>query len=101
MTFYTDLNLSHSTDVTLMDDPSWASYSLPLVESQCEAGLWRQSRKWRKLSSDERPPKEILDVLNCPNLCSGRGFCNGKKCVCNLGFSGPGCSGEYLLKLVF
>ena len=92
-----------------MDDPSWASYSLPLIETQCEAAIWRQSKKWRKKSSTEKssieksslekssiekPPQEIIDVLNCPNLCSDRGTCNGKKCVCNQGFSGPSCNGQ-------
>ncbi|XP_076827470.1 uncharacterized protein tnxba [Brachyhypopomus gauderio] len=35
------------------------------------------------LCSDER----------CPNECSNRGKCEGGKCVCHHGFSGPDCSG--------
>ena len=76
-----------------MDDPSWASYSIPLLETQCEAAIWRQSNKWRtKLG--EKPPQDIIDVLNCPNLCSGRGICNGKKCICQPGWTGLGCSSK-------
>ncbi len=76
-----------------MDDPSWASYSIPLLETQCEAAIWRQSNKWRT-TLGEKPPQDIIDVLNCPNLCSGRGICNGKKCICQPGWTGLGCSSK-------
>jgi hypothetical protein len=84
------------SDVTLMDDPSWAVFSLPLIETQCEASIWRQSNKWR-LKSGTKPPKEIIDVLNCPNLCSGHGICNGKKCLCQPGWTGPSCSCKFVV----
>ncbi len=84
------------SDVTLMDDPSWAVFSLPLIETQCEASIWRQSNKWR-LKSGTKPPQEIIDVLNCPNLCSGHGICNGKKCLCQPGWTGPSCSCKFVV----
>ena len=39
----------------------------------------------------EEPPG-VREALNCPNLCSGNGRCDGQACVCEPGYSFYDCS---------
>lgn len=72
-----------------MDDPMWASFSVPLLETMCEDGTVSQQLSW---SSGLQPPRDVKDAINCPNHCSGNGHCSGRECVCNPGFSAFDCS---------
>ena len=73
-------------DVSLMDDTVWASYSLSLMETMCEQGALANQMTWT-LDSSGKPqvPMDILEAINCPNSCSGNGYCNGRHCICSPG----------------
>ena len=76
-----------------MDDLSWASYSLPLVESQCEESVIAGQLSWNlDRFGNLAVPSRVQDAVNCPNRCSGNGFCNSRSCVCQPGFSSHDCS---------
>ena len=80
-----------------MDDPNWSVYALPLIETQCEAGLLRQKDRWALNGQGLlKPPEEIAHALNCPdNLCGEHGHCNGAgECICDPDFTGPSCKGK-------
>jgi hypothetical protein len=83
-----------------MDDTAWATFSLSLVETMCEARVLAGQLGWplpgdnaqgwplpgnhaqgRPLPGDSAqeapaarpvPPEHIVQALNCPNLCSGK-----------------------------
>jgi len=62
-----------------MDDTAWATFSLSLVETMCEARMLAGQLNWPPAgdSAQEaraRPmaPEHIVQALNCPNLCSGK-----------------------------
>ena len=67
-----------------MDDPSWAQFSVSLVEAACEVGVAQQGT-WA-------PPPGLADSLNCPDSCSGHGECAGARCVCHEGYTAHDCS---------
>ena len=80
-------------DVSLMDDPSWAQYSLPLLEMMCEAEVSRAQLDWDlNYRGQLVPPTSITAALNCPNNCSSHGDCSGLSCVCYPGYSSYDCS---------
>ena len=80
-------------DVTLMDDPSWAQYSLPLVEMMCEAEVSRAQLGWDiNYNGQLVAPVSLTTALNCPNNCSSHGDCSGLRCVCHTGYSSYDCS---------
>ena len=57
-----------------MGDTAWASFSLSLVETMCEARVLAGQLSWppdEKLTGRLIPPEHIVQALNCPNLCSG------------------------------
>ena len=80
-------------EVSLMDDPSWAQYSLPLLEKMCEAEVSRAQLGWDiNYRGQLVPPSTITTALNCPNNCSSHGDCSGQRCVCHPGYSSYDCS---------
>ena len=66
--------------------------ALSLIETQCEAAIVRQYGGqfvgWEEVDLPER----LIHVLNCPNLCSNHGLCNGRECLCDAGYTGIDCS---------
>ena len=76
-----------------MDDPGWAQFSLPLVEVQCESAVLNEQLRWNMDSMGNLiEPAGVVEALNCPNLCSGNGRCNGNRCLCDQGYSFYDCS---------
>ena len=67
-----------------MDDPSWAQFSVSLVEAACEVGVAQQGAS--------APPPALADSLNCPDSCSGHGECAAARCVCDEGYTAHDCS---------
>ena len=71
----------------------WASYTLPLLENICEEETLNQQLTWdMDLMGNLIPPRRIKDGINCPNFCSSKGYCNGKECVCDPGYTSFDCS---------
>jgi hypothetical protein len=74
----------------LMDDTAWATFSLSLVETMCEARVLAGQLGWPLPGDNAQgwplpgnsaqeapaarpmPPEHIVAALNCPNLCSGK-----------------------------
>ena len=80
-------------DVTMMDDPGWAQFSLPLVEMLCEAEVSRDQLGWDiNYKGQLVPPSHIATALNCPDNCSGHGECQADRCHCRPGYSSHDCS---------
>ena len=80
-------------DVTMMDDPGWAQFSLPLVEMLCEAEVSRDQLGWDiNYKGQLVPPSHIATALNCPDNCSGHGECQADRCHCHPGYSSHDCS---------
>ena len=72
-----------------MDDTAWATFSLSLVETMCEACVLAGQLGWPLPGDNAQgwplpgnsaqegrarpvPPEHIVQALNCPNLCSGK-----------------------------
>ena len=80
-------------DVRMMDDPSWAQFSLALVEMMCEEEVSRAQLGWDINYSGELVPASLLvRAFNCPNNCSSHGDCRAEKCDCYPGYSSYDCS---------
>ena len=90
----THVFMKYFLDVTMMDDPSWAQFSLAMLETMCEVGVRRSLLAWDISSSgDLRPPASVRSALNCPSECSGHGQCDqGLQCQCYEGYSSHDCS---------
>ncbi|CAN7943635.1 unnamed protein product, partial [Ixodes hexagonus] len=75
-------------DVTLLDDPQWASHTFSLIEMRCEEEV--------SLGMDPNlvlaDPFQVMQNLGCPNDCSYHGVCNGRECFCDDGYTGHDCS---------
>ena len=80
-------------DVVMMDDPSWAQFSLALVEMMCEEEVSRAQLGWHiNYSGDLVPASLVVRALNCPNNCSSHGDCRADRCDCYPGYSSYDCS---------
>ncbi|KAM6151977.1 von Willebrand factor D and EGF domain-containing protein [Erethizon dorsatum] len=80
-------------DVLLKDNVSWAEAGMALLENECERRVLEE-RKYNTEKYD-KPIEDILLVLKCPGLCSGRGKCLEWGCACFPGFSSYDCGDSY------
>ncbi|XP_076346447.1 von Willebrand factor D and EGF domain-containing protein-like isoform X2 [Tachypleus tridentatus] len=78
-------------DVALTDDPDWAKYSIPLLESRCEEEILRQHAD---LTKDEKEfhLQDIIRAVSCPEGCNGHGQCVQENCLCHKDYYGIDCS---------
>ncbi|XP_022249947.1 von Willebrand factor D and EGF domain-containing protein-like [Limulus polyphemus] len=78
-------------DVTLTDEPDWAKYSIPLLESRCEEEVLRQHVD---LTKDEKGLylQDIIRALSCPEGCNDHGQCVEENCLCDKDYYGIDCS---------
>ncbi|CAN8023977.1 unnamed protein product [Ixodes persulcatus] len=75
-------------DVTLIDDPQWASNTISLIGLKCEEEV-SQGMNPNLVLAD---PFQVMQNLRCPGDCSYHGVCNGRECFCDEGYAGPDCS---------
>ncbi|EDL13912.1 mCG51455 [Mus musculus] len=80
-------------DVLLKDDVNWAEGGVALLENECERRVLEDGK--RNVEENRKTVEGILEVLKCPNLCSGHGECMGWGCVCSPGYSSYDCSHSY------
>ncbi|XP_021574082.1 von Willebrand factor D and EGF domain-containing protein [Carlito syrichta] len=80
-------------DVLFKDDLSWAGAGVALLENECEKRILEEGRS--SMEEHNKSIADILSVLKCPNLCSGRGQCMEWGCACFPGFSSYDCSDSY------
>ncbi|XP_060229825.1 von Willebrand factor D and EGF domain-containing protein isoform X2 [Meriones unguiculatus] len=87
--------LNHVTDmcvkdILLKDDVSWAEAGVALLENECERRVLEEGKHY---SEDYRKSiGGILQVLRCPNSCSGHGRCVEWGCACFPGYRSYDCS---------
>uniref|UniRef100_A0A8C2UWP0 VWFD domain-containing protein n=1 Tax=Chinchilla lanigera TaxID=34839 RepID=A0A8C2UWP0_CHILA len=77
-------------DVLLKDDVRWAGAGLALLENECERRVLEEGK--HNTGTHGKAVEDILLVLRCPSLCSGRGECMEWGCACFPGFSSYDCS---------
>ncbi|KAL1788804.1 von Willebrand factor D and EGF domain-containing protein, partial [Sigmodon hispidus] len=80
-------------DVLLKDDVSWADAGVALLENECERGILEDGK--HSIEEHRKSIGGILQVLKCPNLCSGHGQCMDWGCACFPGYSSYDCSDTY------
>ncbi|XP_051007528.1 von Willebrand factor D and EGF domain-containing protein [Acomys russatus] len=80
-------------DVLLKDDVSWAEAGVALLENECERRVLEEGK--HNVEEYRKSIEGILQVLRCPNLCSGHGQCMDWGCVCFPGYRFYDCSDSY------
>ncbi|XP_057610082.1 von Willebrand factor D and EGF domain-containing protein [Chionomys nivalis] len=80
-------------DILLKDDVRWAEAGVALLENECERRVLEEGN--HGIEEYRKSIAGILEVLKCPNLCSGHGQCTDWGCVCFPGYSSYDCSDSY------